>query len=129
MDELKLENMRNASPKELAEAIIKVLDNKKAGGLKLLHVTDKTILTDYFIICTGTSNTQIRALAGEVEFKLGEADVFPAHIEGLDEATWVLLDYSSVIVHIFNSETRRFYNLEKLWADADEVDISSLLTD
>lgn len=126
---LEVKDLRNASPLELAEAIIKVLDAKKAGGLKLMHVTDKTVIADYFIICTGTSNTQIRALANEVEYQIGEAGVYPGHIEGLDEATWVLLDYASVIVHVFNGETRRFYNLEKLWADAGEVDISNLITE
>ena len=128
MEENKKISLKNASPKQLAEEIIRVLDAKKAGGLKLLHVTDHTVIADYFIICTGTSNTQIRALANELEFKLGEAGVYPGHIEGLDDATWVLLDYASVIVHVFNGETRRFYNLEKLWSDASEIDISGLLT-
>jgi len=126
---LEIKDLKNASPLELAEAIVKVLDSKKAGGLKLLHVSDKTVIADYFIICTGTSNTQIRALANEVEYQIGEAGVYPGHIEGLDDATWVLLDYASVIVHVFHGETRRFYNLEKLWADAGEVDISGLITE
>lgn len=116
------------SPRELADAIIGVLDDKKAHGIKLLYVEKKTIIADYFIICSGTSNTQIRALANEVVFRLGEAGIYPPHIEGLNEASWVLLDYSSVIVHIFNSETRNFYNLEKLWKDAEEIDISAYIT-
>ncbi|MHB1154954.1 MAG: ribosome silencing factor [Eubacteriales bacterium] len=115
------------SPRELANTIIGVLDEKKANGLKLLYVENKTIIADYFIICSGTSNTQIKALANEVEFKLGEAGVYPSHIEGLNEASWILLDYASVIVHIFNSETRNFYNLEKLWKDSEEIDISQYL--
>lgn len=115
------------SPRELANAIIGVLDEKKANGLKLLYVENKTIIADYFIICSGTSNTQIKALANEVEFKLGEAGVYPSHIEGLNEASWILLDYASVIVHIFNSETRNFYNLEKLWKDSEEIDISQYI--
>lgn len=115
------------SPRELANAIIGVLDEKKANGLKLLYVENKTIIADYFIICSGTSNTQIKALANEVEFKLGETGVYPSHIEGLNEASWILLDYASVIVHIFNSETRNFYNLEKLWKDSEEIDISQYI--
>lgn len=115
------------SPRELANTIIGVLDEKKANGLKLLYVENKTIIADYFIICSGTSNTQIKALANEVEFKLGEAGVYPSHIEGLNEASWILLDYASVIVHIFNSETRNFYNLEKLWKDSEEIDISQYI--
>ena len=114
-------------PAELAGRIVNELSKTKAGGLKLIHVENQTIIADYFVICTGTSNTQIRALANNLEVKLGEEGVYPAHIEGLDEATWVLLDYHSVIVHIFNSETRRFYNLEKLWADGAEVDISKYI--
>ena len=117
-----------SSPRELANALIRVLDEKKANGLKLLYVENKTIIADYFIICSGTSNTQIKALANEVEFRLGEAGVYPSHIEGLNEASWILLDYASVIVHIFNSETRNFYNLEKLWKDSEEIDISPYLT-
>lgn len=116
------------SPRELANTIIGVLDEKKANGLKLLYVENKTIIADYFIICSGTSNTQIKALANEVEFKLGEAGVCPSHIEGLNEASWILLDYASVIVHIFNSETRNFYNLEKLWKDSEEIDISQYIS-
>jgi len=124
-----LTSLVGTSPKELAEAIIGVLDSKKAKGIKLLYVENQTVLADYFIICGGTSNTQIRALANEVEFKIGERGVFPGHIEGLDDGTWVLLDYASVVVHVFNSETRRYYNLEKLWSDSTEIDISNLLTD
>lgn len=122
-------NLQFAPPLELAGAIIGELSKTRASGLKLIHVEDQTIIADYFIICTGTSNTQIRAIANTLEFKMGEYGVYPAHIEGLDEATWVLLDYGSVIVHVFNSETRRFYNLEKLWADGAELDISKYIVE
>jgi len=118
------QNLNN--PKELAEQIIKTLDDKKANDIKLLHVEKQTIIADYFIICSGTSNTQIRALANEVEVKLKESGLMPKNIEGYHEASWVLLDYHSVIVHIFNRETRNFYNLEKLWNDSVEVDISNM---
>lgn len=122
-------NLQFASPLELAGALIGELSKTRASNLKLIHVEDQTIIADYFIICTGTSNTQIRAIANTLEFKMGEQGLYPAHIEGLDEATWVLLDYGSVIVHIFNSETRRFYNLEKLWADGAELDISKYIVE
>ncbi len=121
--------MKYKEPKALAEAIVKILDEKKASNIKLLHVEEKTVLADYFIMCTGTSNTQIRALANEVEDRLAKEGLEPGHIEGLAEGTWVLLDYASVIVHVFNGEMRNFYNLEKLWADAETVDISSLVED
>lgn len=114
-------------PRELAEFIVKTLDAKKARDIKLLRIEDKTVLADYFVICGGNSNTQIRALAGEVEEKLEEMGIPPHHIEGYNEASWTVLDYSSVIVHIFNREAREFYKLEKLWSDAEDIDISSLL--
>ena len=122
-------NETKFTPKELAEKIITVLDARKAGNIKLLYTEDKTSLSDYFIICSGNSSTQTKGLADEVEYKLGLEGVTPVNIEGFESATWVLMDYSSVIVHIFNAETRRFYNLEKLWNEAEEVDISSLLTE
>lgn len=124
-----MEEIKTLEPKELAEKIVTLLDMHKAGSIKLLHTADKTVLADYFVICAGNSNTQVKGLCDEVEYKLGLIGIDPAHIEGRESATWVLMDYSSVIVHIFNAETRRFYNLEKLWSDATEVDISHLLTE
>ena len=114
-------------PRTLAETIVKILDTKKARNIKLLRIDDKTVLADYFVICGGNSNTQIRALAGEVEEKLAEIGITPHHIEGYNEASWTVLDYSSVIVHIFSREARDFYKLEKLWSDAEDIDISELL--
>ena len=115
------------TPRELAEFIVKTLDAKKAKNIKLLRIDDKTVLADYFVICGGNSNTQIRALAGEVEEKLEENGISPHHIEGYNEASWTVLDYSAVIVHIFSREAREFYKLEKLWSDAEDIDISDLL--
>ena len=117
------------TPLELAETCIKILDNRRARNMKLLRVDEKTIIADYFIICSGNSNTQIRALANELDFKLSPLGLVPLHSDGLPEATWVVLDYGSVMIHIFNSETREFYNLEKLWQDAEEIDITNLLTE
>ncbi len=123
-----MEELRH-DPKALAEKVVTILDLKKAGGIKLLHVADKTVLADYFVICTGNSNTQTRGLADEVEYKLGLEGITPARVEGRESALWVLLDYSSVLVHVFNTEARQYYNLEKLWNEAEEVDISHLLTE
>lgn len=113
----------DAEPKALAEAITHVLDEKKGHELKTLYVEDKTILADYFILCTGNSNTQVKALADEVEFKLGQRGVKPIHFEGRDNGSWVLIDYGSVIVHVFDRVAREFYNLDKLWSDATPVDL------
>ncbi len=129
-----MDNIQNViypigTPEELATAIVKVLDDRMASNIKLLHVTEKTVLADYFVICTGTSTTQIRALAGEVEYRIGESGMKPGHIEGEDAANWICMDYHSVIVHIFSEENRDMYRLEKLWGDAEEVDISGELTE
>ena len=122
-------NMDENKSLELAEKIIKILDMRKGSDIKLLHVTEKTVLADYFIICGGNSTTQVKGLCDEVEYKLGLEGVSPAHVEGHDSASWVLLDYSSVIVNIFTPDARGFYNLEKLWCEAENVDISHLLTE
>ena len=107
---------------EKAERIARILDDKKGKDIKILHVTDQTVITDYFVICNGGSNTQVKALSDEVEFKLRTEDgITPARVEGYDGAAWILLDFSDVIVHVFDPASREFYKLEKLWADAEEV--------
>lgn len=116
------------SSEGMAHVIVRELDQKRAGGIKLLHVEDQTILADYFVLATGHSNTQLRALSGYVEEKLKESGVEPLHTEGYNEASWIVMDYAGVILHLFTPETRQFYNLEKLWSASQEVDISSLLT-
>ena len=128
MDESKNEKMTSlagASSEEIARAIADVLDSMKARDIKLLRVSDKTVMTVYFVICSGTSNTQIKALSGEVEYKLGERGVSPLHIEGYETGTWIAMDYAHVMVHIFNREQRDFYKLEKLWGDACEVPLNT----
>ena len=122
----KLPSLADATPEELAHAIFDVLDAKKAQNIKVLRVNDQTIITDYFVICTGNSSTQVKSLGGEVEFKLGLREVDPAHFEGRDGGAWVVLDYSSVIVHIFNRESRDFYQLEKLYGDAEDVTFAGI---
>ncbi len=103
--------------KELAEAIAEVLDSKKGRDIKVLHVEDKTVIAEYFVLCTGNSSTQIKALAGEVEYRLGLRGVDAYSVEGRDNNAWLLLDYSNVIVHVFSREAREFYNLDKLYED------------
>lgn len=102
------------------------LNDKKAVNLSAIRVEDLTMITEYFLLATATSSTHVRALAEEVEFKLSEAGLEPAHIEGKSTG-WVLLDYGSVIVHVFNRESREFYNLDKLWNEGESVDIDSIL--
>lgn len=113
----KLPPLDNANAKELAEAIALVLDSKKGRDIKVLHVEDKTVIAEYFVVCTGNSSTQIKALADEVEYQIDRRGLQPYGVEGRDNNTWLLLDYSNVIVHIFSREAREFYNLDKLYAD------------
>lgn len=116
------------TPKELALAAAKALDSKKAGDLTVLETTDVTTLADYFVICTATSSTQVKALSELCEETMKNLGEEPHHIEGHRGGVWVLLDYSSVVVHIFMPEAREFYNLERLWQDAVEVDLTGIVT-
>lgn len=119
-----IENMTEALPPidganalEVANAIAEVLDSKKARDIKVMHVEDKTVISEYFVICTGNSSTQVKALAGEVEYRMEQRGLMPYSVEGRDNNSWVLVDYSNVIVHIFSREAREFYNLDKLYED------------
>jgi len=118
--------LTGASPEELAHAIFDVLDAKKGQKIKVLHVHDQTVITDYFVICSGNSSTQVKSLAGEVEYKLGLRGVDPLHFEGRDNNGWIVVDYGTVIVHIFSRENRDFYQLEKLYGDATEVHFAGI---
>ncbi|MBR0348257.1 MAG: ribosome silencing factor [Acutalibacteraceae bacterium] len=112
---------------ETAKNIVKILDNKKAMDIDLIQTQELTIVSDYFIIANGTSNTHVRALADEVEEEMTKLGVEPDHIEG--RATgWILLDYGCVLVHVFDPQSREYYNLERLWGDAAKVDISDIVT-
>lgn len=116
------------TPKELAILAAKALDGKKGMELKVMEVTELTSLADYFVICTGGSTTQINALCDAVEEKLAvEGNEKPLHREGHRGGTWVLLDYGSIVVHVFNNEAREFYSLERLWNDGKNVDLSEIL--
>ena len=115
-------------PKELAREIVKVLDKKKAMDIVAIETEEVTIVSDYFIIATGTSNTHAKSLADDVEYELKKLGEEPLHIEG--RATgWILLDYGSVLVHVFDKESREYYNLERLWQDAGRLDISDIVTE
>jgi ribosome-associated protein len=124
-----LPNLETAPALEIAKALVHVLDMKKGREIKLLHIADHTIIADYFVICGGTSNTNVRALAGEAEYKLSQAGVPALRMDGYTEGEWIAVDFGCVIVHIFNRETRMFYDLEKLWSDSTEVNIDELLTE
>lgn len=111
---------------DIVKNIVKTLDAKQAKDIQVIKVDDLTIIADYFIIASGTSSTQVKMLADEVEGKLSLEGVEPHHIEG-KSTSWILLDYTTVVVHVLYGETREFYNLEKLWADGEKIDIDGLL--
>ena len=113
---------------EIVENIVKTLDTKKASDIKVLKITDLTSIADYFVIASGTSSTHVKSLAEEVEDKLSELGQEPKNIEG--RATgWILLDYADVVCHVFTPDNRELFNLEKLWQDAEDVDISAWITE
>lgn len=108
---------------EILENAVKILDKKKAMDIKALRITELTSVADYFVIVTGTSSTHIKALSDELEVSLSKMGQEPKRVEG--KATgWILLDYGNVIVHVFTADSRENFNLEKLWADSQEVDVS-----
>lgn len=113
--------------KEILKIAANALNDKKALDLNAIKVDDLTVLTEYFLMASATSSTHVRSLAEEVEFKLSESGLEPRHIEGRTTG-WILLDYGSVIVHVFNKESREFYNLDKMWNDGQAVDLDTILT-
>ncbi len=114
------------TPEEITAVAYKALDSKNAKDVKILKTAEHTVLADYFVICNGTSPAHIKALVDEVDKNLSEAGEPPIRREGLRSDIWVLMDFGSVIVHIFTDEARKFYDLERLWSDAEAVNPSSL---
>lgn len=112
---------------EKLKVIVKALDSKKAKDLKVIKIEDITSICDYFVIATGTSSTQVRALADEVDYQMGESGVNPQRMEGSGKNSWILIDYSDVVVHVFDKEAREFYNLDNLWADGTEIEIDTII--
>ena len=112
---------------ETAKLAAKALDSKKGLDIKIIRIEDISSIADYFVIATGTSNTHVKALADEVEYQLKEKGETVSHIEGYRSDTWILLDYIEVIVHVFSDEAREYYDLDRMWADGVEVDISDII--
>jgi ribosome-associated protein len=114
---------------ESVKIALLALDSKKADDIKLLRVDKQTTLADYFIIAGGSSVTQTRALADEAEEKLKEAGFLPKNIQADTGHLWVILDYYDFLIHVFHKDTREFYSLERLWRDAEDVDISGIISE
>ena len=107
--------------KEMAKLAIEALHDKKAEDLKIIDISEITIMADYFIIASGSNRNQIQALIDNVDEKLGRAGYCPKQIEGYESAAWVLMDYRDIIVHVFDKENRLFYDLERLWGDGKVI--------
>ena len=116
----------NKDIKELVKIIFQALDNKKAENIKIINISDISVMADYFIICSGDNKHQILAMQDAVEEALEKIEVIPKNIEGKNGDTWILMDYRDIVVHIFDTENRSFYDLERLWQDGKEVSLESL---
>ena len=115
------------TPKEIAYAVTKALDEKKGMDIKLLKIDEVSTLADYFLICTGTSNTHVKTLCDYAEYTLEQLGEPMLGREGHRGNAWELLDFGTIVVHVFTDEARKFYDLERLWADAEVVDLSDVL--
>ncbi|MBQ4146016.1 MAG: ribosome silencing factor [Clostridia bacterium] len=114
------------TPKELALSAVKILDDKKAMDISAIAIEELTIVADYFVLATGGSDRQVQALCDHVEEELAKQGIFHTNKEGYRAGDWVLLGYDDAIVHIFQSETRDFYDLEHIWQDATPIDMSDI---
>ena len=115
--------------KEVALAVTKALDDKKGQNIKLLKIDRVSSLADYFLICTDTSNTHVKTLCDYAEYTLEQLGEPMLGREGHRGNSWELLDFGSIVVHVFTEEARKFYDLERLWADAEQVDLKDILTE
>lgn len=122
-DELQIpiEDLTSAEPKKIADKIASILDIKKGADIKLLQVHSRTIIADYFVICTANSTTHVKSLSDELEYQMSLCGAAPARTEGMGGGEWCVLDFSSVIVHVFIRSARDFYKLDKLWGEAVEI--------
>ena len=115
------------SAKEVAYEVTKALDAKKGLDIKLLRIDEVSSLADYFLICTGTSNTHVKTLCDYAEYTMEQLSEPMLGREGHRGNSWELLDFGSLVVHVFTEEAREFYSLERLWADAEDVDLNDIV--
>ena len=114
---------------DLVTRVVTSLDKHKADDIQVIQVTELTSLGDYFVIANGSSNTQGKSLADYVEYDLSQQGIQPLRVEGYSSASWILIDYGSVMVHVFREDTRQFYDLERLWKDGRQLDVQEFIAD
>lgn len=112
--------------KELAKIVVDALEDKKAENIRIIDIQEVSTLADYFILADGTNRSQIQALADNVEEALGKAGMNRKQMEGYGEANWILMDYHDIVIHIFDKESRTFYDLDRIWRDGKSVDKDAL---
>ena len=112
--------------RELAKIAYNALDEKKGINISIIDISEISTLADYFIIAGGNNENQVKALANSVEEEMYKVDCKPRHIEGFDNANWILMDFSDIIVHVFNEEDRLFYDLERIWRDGKHLEVTDL---
>ena len=120
-------SMEKNKSKEMAKLAIQALEDKKAEDIKVIDISEVSVIADYFIIANGTNRSQIQAMSDNVEEILGRAGYPLKQIEGYQNANWVLLDFNDVIIHIFDKENRLFYDLERIWRDGKLIETDSLM--
>ncbi len=108
---------------ETAQLCAEAADSKKGYDILILDLRKLTYITDYFVICSATNTTQVSAIADSIGQTLAKTGKHPSHIEGQSESLWILMDYGDVVVHVFDDQTRQYYSLEKLWADAPRISL------
>lgn len=118
--------MAEKKSKEMVQTIVEALKNKKGEDIRVIDISEVTVIADYFVIASGNNVNQVQALVDNVEEQMYKAGFVNPKIEGYNSASWILLDYNDVIVHVFSKEDRLFYDLERIWRDGKEIDIESL---
>lgn len=113
--------------KEKLSTIVKALNEKKAKEIRIIKVSSLTTVTDYFVVASGTSTTQVKALSDEVEYKMKESGERALGLEGYTSAAWILIDFGSIVVNVFHEREREFYSLERLWQDGEEIDVNEFI--
>lgn len=115
-----------ADSKDMLKVIIDALQDKKAEDIRVIDISNVSVIADYFVIASGSNSNQIQAMVDNVEEEMFKAGFDNPKVEGYNTASWILLDYNDVIVHVFSEDDRAFYNIERIWRDGKEVDINSL---
>jgi ribosome-associated protein len=115
--------------KQILAMVVRAAEEKKAHDPVILDIQGLSVVADYFVICHGNSEIQVQAIAKEVRDQAFKIGLDPKPMEGYDEARWVLIDLGDVVAHVFHKEEREYYNIEKLWTDADRIPIDTILSD